>query len=77
MRVNKDDEVYTATEVAELLKCSLTTVYQLVADGQLKSFRLGGKLGQYRIRRFSIDEYIANKEKLDAEFWEQYRKDTR
>ena len=46
--------------VAELLNCSISMVYKLVANEHLKAFQLGREL---RIREISVDEYLAKNER--------------
>ena len=38
----EQDEILTYPEAAEVLKVSLRTMYRLVADGKVPSFRVGG-----------------------------------
>ena len=47
--------VYTVREVAEMLKVSVKTVYNLVHDGELASIRVRG---QIRITSYALDEYL-------------------
>lgn len=51
-----DTCVYTVQEVANLLKVSIKTVYNLVRDGDLASIRVRG---QIRITSLALDEYIS------------------
>ena len=48
---------FNVHEVADLLNCSVKSIYRLISDGQLIAFRLrqGGSL---RIPRNSVDDYI-------------------
>lgn len=50
-------ETLTALEVAELLKITKNTVYEIVKRGELPSYKVGKKL---RIDRADVDEYINN-----------------
>jgi excisionase family DNA binding protein len=47
--------VYTLKEVAEILKCSYSTVYALVRDGSIKSFKVGA---DYRVRQEDLNDFM-------------------
>jgi len=68
------DEVLTVGEVALQLKCSITTVYALIEDGQLKAFRLKGKKGAYRIRCSAMENYIAESEEKEGRHWDEHNR---
>ena len=51
------DSYLTLREVAELLKLSEKTLYRLVQQGKLPSFKVGGS---WRFRRTDIEKWIAN-----------------
>lgn len=55
------DSVLTPLEVAEILKISKNTVYELVKRGELNSYRVGNKV---RIEMKDIDEYKNKSRKL-------------
>jgi excisionase family DNA binding protein len=38
-----DDPLYSVPEVAQLLRCGRTTVFELLRDGQLAGVRIGRK----------------------------------
>jgi excisionase family DNA binding protein len=50
----KDDSALTPLEVAEILKISKNTVYELVKRGELKGYKVGKKV---RIDRSDVEEY--------------------
>jgi excisionase family DNA binding protein len=56
MFTTDSSEIMKIPEVAEFLKVSESTVYKLVKDGELPAKRVRG---QWRIRRRSLDEYLA------------------
>ena len=51
------DESLTAPEVAELLKITKNTVYELVKRGELPGYKVGKKL---RIDKTDVESYINN-----------------
>src|SRR5687768_7721130 len=50
-------------EVAELLGCSPSFVYNSIADGSLKHYRLGKGQGGIRVSQEQIDEYLQSAER--------------
>lgn len=48
--------IYTVPEVAEILRISAKTCYQLIEEGSLKCVRVRGSI---RIIQSAIDEFIA------------------
>lgn len=50
----KDDSALTPLEVAEILKISKNTVYELIKRGELNGYRVGSKV---RIDRSDVEEY--------------------
>lgn len=46
--------IYTLQEVATILKCSYSTVYKLVKEEKLKSFRVGA---DYRVKQEDLDAF--------------------
>lgn len=50
----KDDSALTPLEVAEILKISKNTVYELIKRGQLKGYKVGKKI---RVDMKDVDEY--------------------
>jgi putative molybdopterin biosynthesis protein len=53
----KADEVLKVPEVAEILRISRSRAYDLVARGEIPSFRVGEK--SVRVHRRMLDEYMA------------------
>lgn len=49
------DEILTVQEVADFLKVTTKTVYSLVRDDQLPSFRVGRSI---RFRRADLEAYM-------------------
>lgn len=58
-----DDTALTPLEVAEILKISKNTVYELVKRGELNSYRVGNKV---RIEMKDIEEYRNKGKKLQS-----------
>lgn len=54
------EETLTALEVADLLKITKNTVYELVKRGELPAYKVGKKL---RIDRIDVDNYINNQKR--------------
>ena len=56
----RDDavDVLTVKEVADRLKCGVTTVYEMVASGDLKGFRLGAGKGGVRVLASSVEQLV-------------------
>ena len=50
-----DDEVLTVQEVAKFLKVTPKTVYEIIKQGSLPSFRVGRAV---RCRRSAVDSFI-------------------
>ena len=53
----RGEDVLTPDEVARRLRCSRRTVYNLIGDGRLPSFRVG-KLR--RVRRDDLERFITD-----------------
>lgn len=51
----KDLEVYTLTEIIELLQITRRTLYNWIKDGKLKAFRVGR---EWRVTREELDRFI-------------------
>ncbi len=51
-----ESEVMTLQEVADYLHCHYTTLFRLVRQGVIPSFKLGGN---WRVLRSEIDQWIA------------------
>jgi excisionase family DNA binding protein len=51
------DTVFTPQEVAALLRLSIDSVYRHLKTGRLRSYRLGGPTGEYRITADALDEF--------------------
>jgi len=56
MSTTTQPEFMSVREVAEYLRISLRTAYQLVYDGAVPAVKVGG---QYRIRRTALDQHLA------------------
>jgi len=54
-------------EVAERLSCSESFVYNAIADGSLKHFRLGQGQGGIRISEEQLAAYLADRERGGTE----------
>ena len=52
------DEILTVTDVAEILYTGRNTIYELLASGDLKGFRIGKS---WRIPKQNLEEYIIHK----------------
>ena len=55
------EELLTVKETAEVLKCGLNYVYELINKGLLPCM----KLGHIKIRRSSLDEFILKYSNMD------------
>jgi excisionase family DNA binding protein len=53
-----DDEILTVKEVCELLRVHRSTVYKLVREGKIPSFRIGS---DWRFRKDMLLRWIAEK----------------
>ncbi|MDF2596332.1 MAG: DNA-binding protein excisionase family, partial [Clostridia bacterium] len=49
-----EDKVLTAQEVADLLKISKNTVYELIKRGELGAYKIGNKM---RVEMSQVDAY--------------------
>ena len=56
-----DDKGLTVAQVAGLLECSRSTVYNLMDSGQISFYKIGTSQGK-RIRRSEVDRYKAERE---------------
>ena len=56
MSTTERPDLLTVRELAEYLRVSLRTAYQLVADGEVPATRVGG---QWRIPRAGLDSQLA------------------
>lgn len=56
---NAPGQLLTLTDVAEVLRLSVSEVLQLVRSGELPSFQLGS-LGQWRIELRVLESFIAD-----------------
>ena len=56
--MTSQDNIFTISEVASLLKVAEKTVYSLAQKGDLPGFKFGG---QWRFSRIAIDSWIAAK----------------
>ncbi len=57
------EQFFTPVEVAELLKTTRRTVYNWIADGQLKSIKAGNLV---RIPRSDLEAFIGHKIEPDS-----------
>jgi excisionase family DNA binding protein len=57
MNVTHKPSCFTRPEVASLLKCSLRTIDKMLASGELKHSKVGGKL--IRIPSSELDRLLA------------------
>ena len=55
-------KVYTVKETAELLKCNVNRVYELIEAGLLPAI----KIGRLKIREETIEEFLKNYEGKDV-----------
>lgn len=49
-----EEILFTVKETSKLLKCNGTFVYSLIKNGHLKAL----KLGQYKIPRYELDDFL-------------------
>ena len=49
-------DILTVPEVADILMVGRNTVYDLLAEGKLKGFRIGKKI--WKVPRESLEQYI-------------------
>jgi excisionase family DNA binding protein len=54
--MNEDDALLTAEDVARIMKVSIRTVRQWVADGKLEVIQIGKQ--DYRITRGDLNKFI-------------------
>ncbi len=52
------EQIYTAEEVARMLRVNIRTVHRLIKRGELEAFTIGGV---YRIYQSALDDYIARR----------------
>ena len=52
------EQIYTVKEVMNILKVSKNTIYRIIENGELKTF----KAGSIRIRESALKEYIEAQE---------------
>ena len=52
---------YRVAEFAEAIGASRAKAYELIAEGEVASFRLGGKKGALRVTVAGAQEYIEKK----------------
>ena len=57
---DKNDDVLTVTDVAQILFVGRNTIYDLLNTGQLQGFRIGRS---WRVLKTSLEEYILAKGK--------------
>jgi excisionase family DNA binding protein len=48
-------------EVAERLRCSISMVYDHIAQGRLKAYKVGGSKG-YRVSEAQLEEFLRTSE---------------
>ncbi len=61
-RDQSSKEVMTLRDVATYLHVHYFTVYRMVQEGTIRSFRLGGPRGSWRVLRSEITKWIAAQE---------------
>ncbi len=54
------EQIYTAEEVARILRVNTRTIHRLIKRGELEAFTIGGV---YRIYQSALDDYIARRSK--------------
>jgi excisionase family DNA binding protein len=54
------EPLLTAAEVKQRLRCSLSNVYNLVAQGRLKPFRIGAGNAGLRFTESMVREFLEN-----------------
>lgn len=57
-----DDELMTTRELEEFLKVDRTTLYNLLKEGRLPGFKVGG---QWRFSRQEIDSWLRNQQEVE------------
>ena len=62
-----EEILYTASEVAELIKCNVGYVHRLRKAGLIK-------LGQYKVRKQELERFLRDSEGLDLTEPEQVRR---
>lgn len=55
-KIKQYEALFTVKDIAKILKIRAQTVYDLVALGKLKSYRLGPKI--IRISRYHLTDYL-------------------
>jgi excisionase family DNA binding protein len=50
----------TVSELADRLRVSLATAYELVSSGKIVSCRVGPRKGAIRIREVDVENYLSN-----------------
>ena len=58
------EQIYTAEEVAQILRVNPRTVHRLIKRGELEAFTISG---EYRIPQSALDAYIARRFKQRGE----------
>jgi excisionase family DNA binding protein len=53
------EQIYTAEEVARILRINPRTVHRLIKRGELKAFTIGG---EYRITQSALEAFIARRD---------------
>lgn len=57
----------TVSELADRLRVSLATAYELISTGKIVSCRVGPRKGAIRIRSEDVDSYLASCQYVAAE----------
>ncbi len=57
--------VLTVAECCEILEVGNHTIYQLIAEGKIRAYRVGEKI--WRIPRTSLAAYVLNQSGLEVE----------
>jgi len=58
----KQEEFYTAKELAEKLRVNIMTIYRYIGSGKLKSYKIGK---EFRIDKKEFDSFL-NKAKING-----------
>ena len=54
-------DILSLPEACELLRCSRTTIYSLIRDGDIPAFRLA-KGGNWKFRRSQLEQWLSDRE---------------
>jgi len=57
--MTSEQRIYTAEEVARILRINPRTVHRLIKRGELRAFTIGG---EYRITQSALEKFIAKRD---------------